>query len=221
MGLRDALRHEGQALPALDLGLVYDASIKDLSGARYDVPDEELARVGEAAIVPGNTAMRELFVFEAARRREPDYFLPYVWIANIQIEKGNYAYTMDVLREGIVKSRGKCMLCRQMGECYFRTGDLEKAIYWFCTSIMAFDPLDFNAYLFLWHISEAHGLPEASRWFRRRSRAVSLRVEGKVKTFNDDYRDEILNATRKMKNGHTKQLIDTFYRHAKETLIPL
>jgi hypothetical protein len=220
MGLRDALRHEGEALPALDLSLVYDASIKDLPGARYDVYDEELNKVANDMLLRGDEDVK-IFVFEAARQREPDYFLPYVWIANIRIEKRNYAYAMDVLREGIVKSRGKCMLCRQMGECYFRTGDLEKAIYWFCTSIMAFDPLDFNAYLFLWHISEAHGLPEASRWFRRRSRAVSLRVGGKVKAFNDDYRDEIIGAARKMKSDRTMQMLDTFHRHAKETLRPL
>jgi tetratricopeptide (TPR) repeat protein len=218
MGLRDAFRHEDEALPELDLSLVYDASIKDLPGDRYDVPDEALNKVGEAAIAPGNTELREIFVFEAARQQEPDYFLPYVWIANIQIEKRNYAYAMDVLREGIVKSKGKCMLCRQLGECYFRTGDLEKAIYWFCTAIMSFDPMDFNAYLFLWYISEAHGLRKASRWFRRRAYAVSRRVMGEIREYNDDYRNDIIVATRKMKTDHTMQMLDTFYWHAKETL---
>lgn len=221
MGLIDAFRHKDEALPALDLSLVYDASIKDLPGARYDVYDEVLNRAADEMVSRGSVDASWIFFFEAARQREPDYFLPYVWIANIRIERKEYHVAMDVLRMGIEKSRGKCMLCRQLGECYFRTGDLEKAIYWFCTSIMAFHPLDYNAYLFLWHISEAHGLREASRWFRKRARVVSLLVAGEVMEFNNDYRDEILATARKMKTGHTKRMLDTFYRHAKVTLKPL
>jgi tetratricopeptide (TPR) repeat protein len=162
MGLLDTITRREAKGPAIDLKEVYDASIKDLPEPRFPGWDEALTQAVNDYTIPENVRKTEIFQFEAARLREPDFYLPYYWIATYNMERKNYRSAIDVLHEGIRQARTKSVLCRRLGECYLWVGDVEKAVYWLCTAIMAGDQTDFHAYLYLGYIYDAYGMKEAA-----------------------------------------------------------
>jgi tetratricopeptide (TPR) repeat protein len=129
MGLLEIFRGEKSKAPAIDLREVYDATIKDLPDPRIPSHDQALAKAIQDYLAEDNVRKSEIFRFEEARHREPDFYLAYYWIATYHMGMKNYQQAIEVLKDGIAKSLIKSPLCRRLAECYFWSGDVERAIY--------------------------------------------------------------------------------------------
>jgi TPR repeat protein len=218
MGLLDTIIRKEARAPDIALKEAYDASIKDLPEPRVPGFDRVLTKAINDYTSPENVRKTEIFQIEEARRREPDFYLPYYWIASYHMEHKNYMPAIEILQEGIAKSRTKSVLCRRLGECYFRAGDLEKAIYWFCTAIMAGDQTDFHVYLYLGYIYDACGMKEASYWARRRARGISYQMTYMALEYLKQDMDRIKEVALQHKTERAQRMLAAFYPFAKKKL---
>jgi hypothetical protein len=218
MGLLDIITGHKEKAPAIDLSEVYDASVKDLPEPRFPGFDEALTKAIQDYTTPENVRKNEIFQFEAARLREPDFYLPYYWVATYNMDHKNYQPAIDVLHEGIEKARTKSILCRRLGECYFWARDMEKAAYWFCTAIMAGDQTDYHAYLFLGYMYQAYGMKEASYWARRRGRGISYQMTYLAVEYIKSQIDRIRELAEKGRTEHVTKMLAAFYPFAKKKL---
>ncbi len=220
MGLLEIFRGEKPEAPAIGLSEVYDASIKDLPDSRIPAHDQALAKAIQDYVTDENANVKynQIFRFEEARHREPDFYLSYYWIATYNMDRKNYQQAIEVLKDGIAKSLVKSPLCRRLAECYFWSGDVERAIYWFCTAIMAGDQTDYNVYLYLGYIFEAYGLKKASYWARRRGRGISYQMTYVAIEYMKRDIDRITDMVNRHKNEHSRRMLEAFYPFAKKTL---
>src|SRR5512138_3869716 len=118
MGLLETITGRKPEAPAIDLSEVYDASIRDLPEPRFPGHDQALAKAIQDYTAPENVRKTEIFKFEGAKMREPDFYLPSYWIASYHMERRNYQPAIEILKDGIAKARTKSVLCRRLGECY-------------------------------------------------------------------------------------------------------
>jgi tetratricopeptide (TPR) repeat protein len=218
MGLLEVFKGDKPEAPAIDLREVYDATIKDLPDPRFPSHDQALAKAIQDYLAEDNVRKSEIFRFEEARHREPDFYLAYYWIATYHMGMKNYQQAIEVLKDGIAKSLIKSPLCRRLAECYFWSGDVERAIYWFCTAIMAGDQTDYNVYLYLGYIFEAYGLKKASYWARRRGRGISYQMTYVAMEYMKRDIDRITEMVNRHKNEHSRRMLEAFYPFAKKTL---
>jgi TPR repeat protein len=218
MGLLETITGHKGKVPAIDLNDVYDISIKDLPETRFPSFDQALAQAIQDYTAPENVRKTEIFQFEAARLREPDFYLPYYWIASYHMDRKNYLPAIEVLREGIAKARTKGVLCRRLGECYFWAGDVEKAIYWFCTAIMAGDQTDYHVYLFLGYIFAAYGMKNASYWAIRRARGISYQLTYMALEYIEPTSERIKEIALQHRTERAQRMLAAFYPFAKKKL---
>ncbi len=218
MGLLDTITRRKERAPSVDLEEVYDASIKDLPEPRFPGFDEALTEAIRDYTDMENVRKHEIFQFEAAKLHEPDFYLPYYWIASYHMDHKNYPSAIGVLRDGIEKSRTKSVLCRRLGECYLWAGDTEKAIYWFCTAIMAGDQTDYHAYLFLGYIYAAYGMKNASYWAIRRARGISFQLTYIALEYIKQDSDRIKEVALQRRSERTERMLASFYPFAKKAL---
>jgi len=218
MGLLDSLLGRNDKPLPIGLDEVYDATIKDGLEPRLLSHDAVLANAIQDFLDHGDTGRQLIFVFEEARKREPDYHVPYYWCALYNMKGRNYPAAMAILREGIEKCRVKSVLCRELAECYFCTENLEMSIYWFCTSIMAGDQTDFNPYLFIGYMCDALGLKDAAWWARRRARGISYTMSGAATEYIGSDRDRIMALASKKKTDRAVKMLSAFYLHASRAL---
>jgi hypothetical protein len=218
MGLLDIITGRKEQAPAIDLALVYDTSVKDLPEPRFPGFDEALTKAIQDYTSLDNVRKNEIFQFEAARLREPDFYLPYYWIATYHMNHKNYQSAIDVLHEGIEKSRTKSILCRRLGECYFWAGNLEKAVYWFCTAIMAGDQTDYHVYLFLGYMYAAYGMKNASYWAIRRARGISYQLTYMALEYLKKDSDRIKEIAMQNETDRVHRMLAAFYPFAKKKL---
>jgi TPR repeat protein len=197
---------------------VYDASVKDLPEQRTPGFDKALTKAIHDYTEPENVRKTEIFRFEEAKRREPDFYLPYYWIATYNMERKNYQVAVDVLREGIRQARTKSILCRRLGECYFGLKDMEQAAFWFCTAVMAGDQTDFHVYLYLGYMYDAYGMKEASYWARRRARGISYQLTYMALEYLKRDMDRIKEVALEHKTDRVKRMLAAFYPFAKKKL---
>jgi TPR repeat protein len=218
MGLLDTITGHKAKAPAIDMSEVYDASIKDLPEPRFPAFDEALAKAIQDYTAPENVRKGEIFQFEAAKLREPDFYLPYYWIATYHMSHKNYQPAIDVLREGIRQARTKSVLCRRLGECYFRARDMEKAVYWFCTAVMAGDQTDYHVYLYLGYMYDAYGMNEAPYWARRRARGISYQLTYMALEYLKGDMDRIKEVALQYRTERAERMLAAFYPFAKKKL---
>jgi tetratricopeptide (TPR) repeat protein len=218
MGLLDTITRREAKAPAIDLKDVYDASIKDQPEPRFPGFDEALTQAINRYTSLENVRKTEIFQFEAARLREPDFYLPYYWVASYHMDHKNYQTAIEVLHEGIRQARTKSVLCRRLGECYFRIGDIEKAIYWLCTAIMAGDQTDFHAYLYLGYIYAAYGMKNASYWAIRRARGISYQMTYMALEYIERDSDQIKEIAVRHRTERAQRMLSAFYPFAKKKL---
>jgi hypothetical protein len=218
MGLLDTITRREAKAPPIDLKEVYDASIKDLPEPRIPGFDKVLTKAIRDYTAPENVRKTEIFQFEEARRREPDFYLPYYWIATYHMEHKNYRPAIDALHEGVAKARTKSILCRRLGECYLWAGDVEKAVYWLGTAIMAGDQTDFHAYLYLGYIYDAYGMKEASYWARRRARGISYQLTYMALEYLKQDMDRIKEVALQHRTEHAQRMLAALYPFAKKKL---
>jgi tetratricopeptide (TPR) repeat protein len=218
MGLLDMITKHKPEVPAIDLSEVYDASIKDLPEPRPPGFDKVLAKAVRDYTASDNVRRTEIFQFEEAKKREPDFFLPYYWIATHHMKYKNYAAVIETLQEGIRQARTKSVLCRRLGECYFSAGDMEKAVYWFCTAVMAGDQTDFHVYLYLGYIYEAYGMKNASYWARRRARGISYQMTYMALEYVQQDMERIIEVARQHRTERVQRMLAALYPFAKKKL---
>jgi hypothetical protein len=218
MGLLETITGREAKVPAMDLKEVYDASVRDQPEPRVPGFDKALTKAIQDYTAPENVRKMEIFQFGEAKRREPDFYLPYYWIASHNMERKNYRPAIDVLHEGIREARTKSVLCRRLGECYLWAGDVEKAVYWLCTAIMAGDQTDFHAYLYLGYIYDAYGMKEASCWARRRARGISYQLTYMALEYLKQDMDRIKEKALQHKTDRAQQMLAAFYPFAKKKL---
>jgi len=218
MGLLDTITRRESKAPAIDLKEVYDASIRDLPEPRVPGFDKVLSKAIRDYTSPENVRRTEIFQFEEAKRREPDFYLPYYWIATAHMKYKNYPAAIEVLQEGIREARTKSVLCRRLGECYFATGDMEKAACWFCTAVMAGDQTDFHVYLYLGYIYDAYGMKEASYWARRRARGISYQLTYLALEYLKQDMDRIKEKALQHRTDRVERMLAAFYPFAKKKL---
>jgi hypothetical protein len=134
------------------------------------------------------------------------------------MEHKNFPSAIEALHEGIAKVKTKSVLCRRLGECYLWVGDLEKAIYWLCTGIMAGDQTDYHAYLYLGYIFDVFGMKKASEWAIRRARGISYQMTYIVIEYRKEDMERIKEQARQHRTDRAGQMLEAFYRHAKKAL---
>lgn len=217
MGLLDVLGKKDEG-SSIDLDLVYDRTVVDDPGAQVATRDPALAEAIRGYQAPENTRKPEIFTFEDERRRHPDNYLPCYWVATSHMDRKNYPVAVGVLQEGIRQCRVKSVLCRRLGECYMNLGDLEKAIYWFCTAVMAGERNDYHSELYLGYLCDAFGMKKASQWLRRRARGISYMNTYIAVEYTTDSIDKIMAIARERRTERAVKMLDAFYRHARKTL---
>lgn len=218
MGLLENFTGREPGGPAIEVSEAYDASVRDLPEPRFPGFDKALTKAIKDYTEPENVRKTEIFQFEEAKRREPDFFLPYYWIATYHMEHRNYQVAADVLREGIEKARTKSILCRRLGECYFRLRDMEQAAFWFCTAVMAGDQTDYHVYLYLGYMYDAYGMKEASYWARRRARGISYQMTYMALEYLKRDMDRIKEVALQHQTDRVRRRLAAFYPFAKKKL---
>ena len=175
MGLFDTLlgKNEIEESPR-DIEGLYDRTIKDQEDIATVMASPKFKEAINEYQRPENVRRDHVFIFEEERRRVPDFYLPYYWLASYNMDMNNPDMAKSILKEGIERCRIKSVLCRKLAEIYFETNRLEDALYWFFTAIMAGGrDTDFHSFLYLGYIFDEYGMKEASWWARRRARGIS------------------------------------------------
>jgi tetratricopeptide (TPR) repeat protein len=220
MGLLDKLigkkeRSEGP----VDVAGLFDGDIKDERDSRTVNESPALSKAIMDYQSPNNVEKREIFTFDSEVHRAPDFYLPYYWAATYHFDKGNFEDAKKILLEGIKNSKVKGVLCRRLGEFYLLSGDVENALYWFFTTIMAdTGSIDYHSYLNLAYISEVYGLKNIVSWALRRARGISYKILFEAAEYSPKKKERIKAAAEKNKSERIAGKLMDFYRYAKPRL---
>jgi tetratricopeptide (TPR) repeat protein len=220
MGLLDKLmgneeRSEGDA----DVAGLFGGDIKDERDPRTVNESPALSKAIMDYQSPNNVEKREIFTFDSEIHRAPDFYLPYYWAATYHFDKGNFEEAKKILLEGIKNSKVKSVLCRRLGEFYLLSGDVDNALYWFFTTIMAdTGSIDYHSYLNLAYISEVYGLKNIVSWALRRARGISYKILFEAAEYSPKKKERIKAAAENNKSEHIAGKLMGFYRYAKPRL---
>ncbi len=220
MGLLDKLMGKGeQGEGPVDVAGLFDRGISDTGDPRTVNESPALSKAIMDYQSPNNVEKREGFTFDSEVRRAPDFYLPYYWAATYRFDKGNFEEAKKVLLEGIKNCKIKSVLCRRLGEFYFLKGDVEGALYWFFTTIVAdTGSIDYHSYLYLAYISEAYGLKKLTSWALRRARGISYKILMEAAEYSPGKKEKIRGIAEKNKSERIAKKLMDFYRYAKPRL---
>jgi hypothetical protein len=222
MGLLDKLIGKGERSEdegPVDVAGLFDGDIRDVKDSRTVNESPALSKAIMDYQSPNNVEKREIFTFDGEIRRAPDFYLPYYWAATYHYEKGNFDEAKKILLDGIKNSKIKSVLCRRLGEFYLQGGDVENALYWFFTTVMAdTGSIDYHSYLYLAYISEVYGLKNIASWARRRARGISYKLLFEAVEYSSKKKEKIKAAAEKNKNERIAGMLKDFYRYAKPGL---
>jgi HEAT repeat protein len=92
--------------------------------------------------------------------RFSDFDLLYEWIANAYLSTQQLQNSREVLLDGLVKAKRKCLLLTDMGDTEWQLGNLGNALYYLSQALhcLASNAIDYNAYLLLSYIAKGIGL---------------------------------------------------------------
>ena len=217
MGLLETLT--GRRESPVDITGLFDQNIKDMADTRAAGESPALNKAIMEYQSPDNVEKSEIFTFDSEIRRAPDFYLPYYWAATYNFDKGNFEEAKKILLEGIKNCRIKSVLCRRLGEFYFLKGDVEDALYWVFTTIMAdTSSIDYHSYLYLAYIFEVYGMKKAAGWALRRSRGISYKILMEAAEYSPKKKERINSIAQAHKSESIAKKLDSFYRYAKPTL---
>ncbi len=220
MGLLDKLIGKGEESGGpVDVAGLFDDGVKDEKDPRNVSDSPALSKAVMDYQSPNNVEKREIFTFDSEIRRAPDFYLPYYWAATYHNDKGNFEEAKKILLEGIKCCKIKSVLCRRLGEFYLDAGDVEKALYWFFTTIIADSgSIDYHSYLYLAYVSEVYGLKNIATWARRRSRGISYKLLFEAAEYSTKKKEKIKGTAEKCRSELIKKKLVDFYRYAKPLL---
>jgi hypothetical protein len=220
MGLIDKLmgkeeQGEGEGEGPVETAGLFDDGIKDTGDTRGINESPELSKAIMDYQSPNNVEKREIFTFDGEIRRAPDFYLPYYWAATYHFDKGNFEEAKKILLDGIKNSKVKSVLCRRLAEFYLQGGDVDNALYWFFTTIMAdTGSIDYHSYLYLAYISEAYGLKKISSWALRRARGISYKLLFQATEYSPKKKESIKAMAEKGKSEPIAKKLTDFYWYA-------
>ncbi len=215
MGKEERTEEEGPA----DVAGLFDESIKDTNDPRNVNESPALSKAIMDYQSPNNVEKREIFTFDSEIRRAPDFYLPYYWAATYNFDKGNFEEARKVLLEGIKSSKVKSVLCRRLGEYYLLSGDVENALYWFFTTIMAdAGSIDYHSYLYVAYVADVYGLKKISSWALRRARGISYKLLFQAAEYSPKAKEKIKAIAERNKSEGIAHKLTGFYRYARPRL---
>jgi hypothetical protein len=204
---------------AVDVSGLFDKSVADVKDPRTINESPALSNAIKEYQSPENVEKGEIFTFDSEMRRTPDFYLPYYWAATYNFDKGNFEEAKKILLEGIKNCNIKSVLCRRLGEYYLLRGDVDHALYWFFTTIMADTAnIDYHAYLYLAYIAEVYGQKKITSWALRRSRGISYKILMEAAEYSAKKKEKIKDIAQKNKSDLIAGKLESFYRYAKPTL---
>jgi tetratricopeptide (TPR) repeat protein len=219
MGLLEKLLGKPYHEAPVDVGDLFDGSIKDTKDTRTI---HEIPRLHEAIMnyqSPENVEKREIFTFDDEKRKAPDFYLPYYWVATYHFDKGNFDEAKKVLLEGIRKCNIKSVLCRRLGEFYFLRGDVDGALYWLFTTVLAdTGSIDYHSCLYLAYTYEAYGMKKPSVWALRRARGISYKLLMEATEYSAKKKEKILGIAARNRSAGIEKKLAGFYGYAKRAV---
>ena len=217
MGLLDKLM--GREEVTVDVAGLFDGNIKDTKDTRTINDSPKLQEAIADYQDLNNVEKREIFTFDGEMKKAPDFYLPYYWAATYHFDRGNFEEAKKILLDGIKNCAVKSVLCRRLGEFYFLRQDVNNAIYWLFTTIMAdTSNIDYHAYLYLAYIYEAYGMKKASSWSLRRARGISYKLIFEGAEYSTKKKENIKNIAAKNTSEQIAKKLDDFYRYGRTTL---
>jgi hypothetical protein len=218
MGILDKLMGGGESRDQ-DVAGLFEKDVVDVKEPRTLNESLDLSRAIMEYQSPNNVEKSEIFTFDSEMRRTPDFYLPYYWAATYNFDKGNFEEAKKILLDGIKKSNIKSVLCRRLAEFYYLKGDVDHALYWLFTAIMAdTGNIDYHVYLYLAYIAEAYGLKKITAWALRRSRGISYKIMLEAAEYSAKKKEKILDIARKDQSDLIGSKLEAFYRYAKPRL---
>lgn len=222
MGLLDKLMGKGEESESegpVDVTGLFDQNIKDTKDARTINESPALSKAIMDYQSPNNVEKREIFTFDSEIRRALDFYLPYYWAATYHFDKGNLEEAKKILLEGIKNCKVKSVLCRRLGEFYFLSGDVERALYWFFNTIMAdTGSIDYHSYLYLAYIFEVYEMKKAATWALRRARGISYKLLFEVAEYSPKKKEKVKDIAEKNKSERIVKKLEGFFLHAMPKL---
>lgn len=122
----------------------------------------------EADSINETKALEALRLADELRKKYPDFYFPYLWLANILRRKAQYDAARNALTEGLRLSRNKNSLCRALGQTEYEAGNLPAAVMWWIRCILTqihdktANQKDYAAAQDLSYVAAELGLTEAS-----------------------------------------------------------
>jgi tetratricopeptide (TPR) repeat protein len=143
-----------------------------------DVPGAKaVVDVGNAVTLANSInetkAQEALRLADELRKKYPDFYFPYLWLASIYRKKAQYDGARNVLIEGLRLSRNKNTLCNALGQTEYEAGNLPGAVMWWirCTLTQVHDKTanqkEFAPAQDLSYVAAELGLPEAREHLRQ------------------------------------------------------
>jgi tetratricopeptide (TPR) repeat protein len=222
MGLLDKLmgkEEDSKGQGAVDVSGLFDPGIRDVNDPRNLNESPPLLKAIREYQSPNNVDKSEIFTFDSEMRRTPDFYLPYYWAATYHFDKGNFEEARKILLDGIKNSNVKSVLCRRLGEYYLLKGDVDNALYWLFTTVMAdTGKIDYHAYLYLAYIAEVYGLKKLTSWALRRSRGISYKIMMEAAEYSAKKKEKIKEIAQKNNSELIAGKLESFYRYAKPVL---
>jgi tetratricopeptide (TPR) repeat protein len=125
-----------------------------------------------AVLTPLNSQRYASAITEAKKLlpRYENFDLVYKWLGTAYRATEQLEPSRQILREGLGKSKRKCMLLTDLGETEWLMGNVESGLYWLAQALhcLASNPIEHNAYLLLSYLAKGIGLQEEADLFLAR-----------------------------------------------------
>lgn len=217
MGILDKLT--GRPPAEVDVRGLFEKDVADLKDHRNLNENQALTKAIMEYQSPNNVEKAEIFTFDSEMRKTPDFYLPYYWAATYHFDKGNFEEAKKILLDGIKNSNIKSVLCRRLGEYYLQQGDVDHALYWLFTAVLAdTGHIDYHVYLYIAYIAEVYGLRRITSWALRRSRGISYKVMLEAAEYSTKKKERIQGIAETHKNDRIGSKLEAFYDYAKPRL---
>lgn len=218
-GEKEGKEEEETAAGAIDAAGLFGLNIADVKDDRTVSQMPALQKAIMEYQSPENMEKREIFTFDSEMRVNPDFYLPYYWAATYHFDKGNFDEAKKILLDGIKNCNIKSVLCRRLGEFCFLKGDVDSALYWFFTTVMAdTGSIDYHSYIYLGYVYEVYGMDRASAWALRRARGITYKLLQVATEYLPKKKEQIMGIAAGCRSERTAKKLGDFYRYAKPAL---
>jgi HEAT repeat protein len=208
-----------KTLPMKKIVKTGDAYIDDCFNIDFEemVEERDWFKIAEAKAIP-DTANAGLInealpLAEELRRKYPDFYFGYYWLAVLYRKQKRYDEARNVLLDGLKSARSKQNLCTALGDMEWEKQNLSEAVKWWIKSITvqlgSQYVTDYVAFLKLSYVAESFGIRLASLELRAwvdRLRSGQIRL-------NAQAANELYAATSRQGNPTMRLAIENLESH--------